>query len=39
MAEAQMQFITYEGAQHGFTKPGSAYQEKADKAATILVGV
>ena len=21
----------YEGAQHGFTKPGPAYQEKADK--------
>ncbi len=28
---AKMEFITYEGAQHGFTKPGSAYQEKADK--------
>jgi dienelactone hydrolase len=30
-AKAQMEFITYEGAQHGFTKPGPAYQEKADK--------
>ena len=30
-AEAKMEFITYEGAQHGFTKPGPAYQEKADK--------
>ncbi len=32
-AKAQMEFITYEGAQHGFTKPGPAYQEKADKAS------
>ena len=31
MAEAQMEFITCEGAQHCFTKPGPAYQEKADK--------
>jgi len=30
-AKAQMEFITYEGAQHGFTKPGPAYQAKADK--------
>ena len=30
-AKAQMEFITYEGAQHCFTKPGPAYQEKADK--------
>lgn len=30
-AKADMKFITYEGAQHGFTKPGPAYQEKADK--------
>ena len=30
-AKAKMEFITYEGAQHGFTKPGPAYQEKADK--------
>jgi dienelactone hydrolase len=30
-AKAQMEFVTYEGAQHGFTKPGPAYQEKADK--------
>jgi len=30
-AKARMEFITYEGAQHGFTKPGPAYQEKADK--------
>ena len=30
-AKAQMEFITYEGAQHGFTKAGPAYQEKADK--------
>jgi dienelactone hydrolase len=30
-ANAKMEFITYEGAQHGFTKPGPAYQEKADK--------
>ena len=26
-----MEFITCEGAQHCFTKPGPAYQEKADK--------
>jgi dienelactone hydrolase len=30
-AKADMKFLTYEGAQHGFTKPGPAYQEKADK--------
>ena len=30
-AKAKMEFITYEGAQHGFTKPGPAYQAKADK--------
>jgi dienelactone hydrolase len=30
-AKAQMEFITYEGAQHGFTKSGPAYQEKADR--------
>jgi dienelactone hydrolase len=30
-ASVDMQFITHEGAQHGFTKPGPAYQEKADK--------
>jgi len=30
-AAVDMQFITYDGAQHGFTKPGPAYQEKADK--------
>jgi dienelactone hydrolase len=30
-AKADMKFVTYEGAQHGFTKPGPAYQEKADK--------
>lgn len=30
-AKAKMEFITHEGAQHGFTKPGPAYQEKADK--------
>jgi dienelactone hydrolase len=30
-AKATMEFITYEGAQHGFTKSGPAYQEKADK--------
>ena len=30
-AKAKMEFITYEGAQHGFTKAGPAYQEKADK--------
>jgi dienelactone hydrolase len=29
-ARAKMEFITYEGAKHGFTKPGAAYQEKAD---------
>jgi dienelactone hydrolase len=29
-AKADMKFVTYEGAQHGFTKPGPAYQEKAD---------
>jgi dienelactone hydrolase len=30
-AKADMKFVTYEGSQHGFTKPGPAYQEKADK--------
>ncbi|MEQ1850049.1 MAG: dienelactone hydrolase family protein [Chthoniobacteraceae bacterium] len=30
-AGAKMEFVTYDGAQHGFTKPGPAYQEKADK--------
>jgi dienelactone hydrolase len=30
-AKARMEFVAYEGAQHGFTKPGPAYQEKADK--------
>jgi dienelactone hydrolase len=30
-SQAKMEFVTYEGAQHGFTKPGKAYQEKADK--------
>ncbi len=30
-AKAKLEFVTYEGAQHGFTKPGPAYQEKADK--------
>lgn len=30
-SEAKMEFVTYEGAKHGFTKPGGAYQEKADK--------
>ena len=30
-AGVNLQFITHEGAQHGFTKPGAAYQEKADK--------
>ena len=30
-AKAKMEFVTYEGAQHGFTKAGPAYQEKADK--------
>ena len=30
-AGVDLQFITHEGAQHGFTKPGAAYQEKADK--------
>ena len=30
-AKAKMEFVTYEGAKHGFTKPGPAYQEKADK--------
>lgn len=28
---AKMEFITYPDAKHGFTKPGPAYQEKADK--------
>lgn len=30
-SQAKMEFVTYEGALHGFTKPGKAYQEKADK--------
>ena len=30
-SQAKMEFVTYEGAQHGFTKPGAAWQEKADK--------
>jgi dienelactone hydrolase len=30
-AGAKMEFVTHEGAQHGFTKPGPAYQQKADK--------
>ncbi len=30
-AGVDMKFVSYEGAQHGFTKPGAAYQEKADK--------
>jgi dienelactone hydrolase len=30
-SQAKMEFVTYEGAKHGFTKPGGAYQEKADK--------
>jgi dienelactone hydrolase len=30
-AKVQMEFITHEGAQHGFTKPGPAYQKKADE--------
>ena len=30
-AQAKMEFLTYDGALHGFTKPGPAYQEKADK--------
>jgi dienelactone hydrolase len=30
-SQAKMEFVTYEGALHGFTKPGGAYQEKADK--------
>jgi dienelactone hydrolase len=30
-AGAKMEFAIYAGAQHGFTKPGPAYQEKADK--------
>ncbi len=29
-AGAKMEFVTYDGALHGFTKPGPAYQEKAD---------
>jgi dienelactone hydrolase len=29
--KATMEFVSYEGAAHGFTKPGAAYQEKADK--------
>jgi dienelactone hydrolase len=28
---AKIAFLTYEGAKHGFTKPGGAYQEKADR--------
>jgi dienelactone hydrolase len=30
-SKASMEFVTYEDAKHGFTKPGPAYQEKADK--------
>jgi dienelactone hydrolase len=30
-AGVNFEFITYEGAKHGFTKEGPAYQEKADK--------
>lgn len=30
-AKAKVEFVIYDGAQHGFTKPGPAYQEKADK--------
>ena len=30
-SQATMEFVSYEGALHGFTKPGPAYQEKADK--------
>ncbi len=30
-AKVQMEFITHEGAQHGFSKPGPAYQKKADE--------
>ncbi len=30
-AKAKLEFITHEGAPHGFTKPGPAYQEKADQ--------
>ncbi len=30
-SKAKLEFVTYEGAQHGFTKPGPAYQEKADQ--------
>ena len=30
-AKADMKFVTYVGALHGFTKRGPAYQEKADK--------
>jgi dienelactone hydrolase len=30
-SKASMEFVTYDDAQHGFTKPGPAYQEKADK--------
>lgn len=30
-SQAKMEFVTYEGALHGFTKPGPAYQEKADR--------
>jgi dienelactone hydrolase len=29
-SKANMEFVTYDGALHGFTKPGPAYQEKAD---------
>jgi dienelactone hydrolase len=29
-SKAKLEFLIYEGAQHGFTKPGPAYQEKAD---------
>ncbi len=30
-SQAKMEFVIYEGAKHGFTKPGGGYQEKADK--------
>ncbi len=32
-SKAKMEFVTYEGALHGFTKAGPAYQEKADTAS------
>ena len=30
-ATAQMELVPHENARHGFTQPGPAYQEKADK--------